>query len=431
MSDLGQLIPTEKELRDLLPGYVLGNLEADELLLVSEHLPKYPDLQEEVRLLENTVMQLAYDAPAVSVPAGSRERIISRAKVDAEQAQANGTAPLSASQSQSLRGDTGTMASMMTPRMSAMRPSPPKSGQVLKKSSWLDGLTEWWRNALGWKMYALATTTALALLALIFNQTQSELQRSLAQMTEIQALSEQFEEERELLVAEIDQLATEQAEQEIQFSQLRAEDSALIENLKSTLQTIDAANTELEESIDQLETVNAELTATNTQLVADNTQLETSNNQLVQTNAELEESADTLEVENAVLQQTIETLEQQSGAQERFWAVFPTIQRIATLDGATDQVSASGTLWESVDGAFLLLDGLAQLPDEQTYQLWLITDEEEAIDSGLLAISPDASGPIAVDLPLAVDDFAAVGISIEPAGGSESPTDVVLLGLRS
>lgn len=105
-------------------------------------------------------------------------------------------------------------------------------------------------------------------------------------------------------------------------------------------------------------------------------------------------------------------------------------ERVVPLPGTEAAPEARGTLYLSAAEGIIVLDGLDPLPASQTYELWLIPAEGAPLPAGLLAVA-SSSEPTWVDvtLPPAVTDFAAVGVSVEPAGGSTAPTGpIVLLG---
>ena len=67
-----------------------------------------------------------------------------------------------------------------------------------------------------------------------------------------------------------------------------------------------------------------------------------------------------------------------------------------------------------VDGA-----GVATLVDSETYQLWLVADD------GVVSVGtfrPDDDGRVAAGFVGADPDGRTLGVTIEPAGGSEAPT---------
>jgi anti-sigma-K factor RskA len=86
--------------------------------------------------------------------------------------------------------------------------------------------------------------------------------------------------------------------------------------------------------------------------------------------------------------------------------------------------------FEDIDGALVIdptqewavlqVKNLQILEPEKTYQLWLVRDEERR--SGLL-FRPDVTDPmLLIDLPEDFETFQAVGVTIEPEGGSPGPT---------
>jgi len=84
------------------------------------------------------------------------------------------------------------------------------------------------------------------------------------------------------------------------------------------------------------------------------------------------------------------------------------------VTGGTIKVTRSRSLNQAVVQA----KGLAQLPDDKTYQLWLQHDGE-MVTAGLLT---DASGATVV-LDGDPGTAQATAVSVEPAGGSPKPTN--------
>lgn len=68
--------------------------------------------------------------------------------------------------------------------------------------------------------------------------------------------------------------------------------------------------------------------------------------------------------------------------------------------------------------AVVIAAGFQPLPDDLTYQLWLV--EEASVSAGLLEVSAAGSGEQV--LAGGIGTAVALGISVEPAGGSEAPT---------
>ncbi|GMA29333.1 anti-sigma factor [Arenivirga flava] len=101
-------------------------------------------------------------------------------------------------------------------------------------------------------------------------------------------------------------------------------------------------------------------------------------------------------------------------------------QAFAALEGADDlqrveTTATDGTevtvLWsEDLASAAVESDGMPELDDDLVYQLWMIRDGG-AIPAGLM----DADEGFAV-MDGELHDGDVIGITVEPAGGSESPT---------
>ncbi len=106
-----------------------------------------------------------------------------------------------------------------------------------------------------------------------------------------------------------------------------------------------------------------------------------------------------------------------------------TYEDIAAILQAEDAV----TLTEEVDGARLqvvaspgsgagaiLANGMSEAPNGHSYQLWLITDDEQALPAGFLKVGEDGHGEYIMRGDM--EGVIAVGITVEPEGGSEQPT---------
>ncbi len=154
--------------------------------------------------------------------------------------------------------------------------------------------------------------------------------------------------------------------------------------------------------------------------------------QLSSTLAAVQTEVATLRTSNEALQQTNQVLLQEFQAQRLQLASLVNIDQVVTLAGNDIAPNAGGTLFVGTESLTLLVHGLQPLPAEQTYELWLIPDGRAPISSGLVRLTA-AEGPYLItDLPRNAETFAAVGLSIEPAGGSAQPTGpIVLLGTRT
>lgn len=92
-----------------------------------------------------------------------------------------------------------------------------------------------------------------------------------------------------------------------------------------------------------------------------------------------------------------------------------------SLTGAIDDLTV--TYSPSEDALVVQGDGLRVLDDSSTYQLWLVGDDG-ATSVGIFR--PDADGGVAERFPDADPTGFVLGVTEEPAGGSESPTLPIL-----
>ena len=91
--------------------------------------------------------------------------------------------------------------------------------------------------------------------------------------------------------------------------------------------------------------------------------------------------------------------------------------------------SATGFVLISADGddGAVVVDGLPPLGENQQYQLWLIRDGQRT--SGAVFSTDEKNyGGTRIRAPRPLTDYSAVGITIEPTGGSAYPTGAQVLG---
>ncbi|MBF4603785.1 anti-sigma factor domain-containing protein [Curtobacterium sp. VKM Ac-2884] len=94
--------------------------------------------------------------------------------------------------------------------------------------------------------------------------------------------------------------------------------------------------------------------------------------------------------------------------------------------GGTATVVWSGDLGKSA----VILDGVAQAPKGKTYELWYIGSENEGgtIKSAGL-VDGVADGVHSAVLKGSMSDGATIGMTVEPAGGSEQPTTTPIMAV--
>lgn len=99
------------------------------------------------------------------------------------------------------------------------------------------------------------------------------------------------------------------------------------------------------------------------------------------------------------------------------------IRSTASVDGASVTVVTSYAL----DQSAMLTEGLAGPPEGQDYQMWFVSADGTAVSAGL--IPREGTEVLLAGEP---GDAVAVGITLEPAGGSDQPTSepVVAIPLK-
>jgi anti-sigma-K factor RskA len=99
------------------------------------------------------------------------------------------------------------------------------------------------------------------------------------------------------------------------------------------------------------------------------------------------------------------------------------------LTGDSSARYAQGVVYRPVDSplALLCVYGMPALPADKTYQLWLIQDGRRD-SGGLFRVTPEGFGLMVIHPERPLSDYSAVGITVEPAGGSLGPTSPRVLG---
>jgi anti-sigma-K factor RskA len=111
-------------------------------------------------------------------------------------------------------------------------------------------------------------------------------------------------------------------------------------------------------------------------------------------------------------------------------AVAPGDMEAIPLAGSGIAPEASGYILVSSDGqrGAVVVDGLEPLAPEQEYQLWLIRDGQRT-SGATFVVGEDGYGWARIRAPESLFVFSAADVTVEPAGGSPSPSgDPVLAG---
>lgn len=104
-------------------------------------------------------------------------------------------------------------------------------------------------------------------------------------------------------------------------------------------------------------------------------------------------------------------------------------QRRFEVQPKDDFNTIAGALIVDESGKFgvLQLEGVTNLPEGQDFQMWFIIDGEDRISGGVFDSTSDQTVLHFVELPDNFDAFEAVGVTVEPDGGSPAPTGASVL----
>ncbi|MEM7336537.1 MAG: anti-sigma factor [Chloroflexota bacterium] len=148
---------------------------------------------------------------------------------------------------------------------------------------------------------------------------------------------------------------------------------------------------------------------------------------IVDLQTELDNQRTTIDTQLADLETQQIQLDDQQVALSIYTAVNA---QIVTIESTGLQPDATGRLTYDPDTRRAILDVIALANDPETvYQLWFIQGETP-ISAGVFDVDESGSEMFVVDTAVPLT-FDAIGISIEPPGGSEQPGDIVLLGTGS
>jgi len=101
----------------------------------------------------------------------------------------------------------------------------------------------------------------------------------------------------------------------------------------------------------------------------------------------------------------------------------PDVARIDLAGQAPVAPQASArAFWSRSRGMVFTASNLPALPPGRVYQLWVVTDRPAPISAGLL--TPDAQGSVneTFNTPSDIPQPVALAVTIEPAGGAQSPS---------
>jgi anti-sigma-K factor RskA len=94
-----------------------------------------------------------------------------------------------------------------------------------------------------------------------------------------------------------------------------------------------------------------------------------------------------------------------------------------TLPVSDTNVAGSMILNREKNSAILILSNLPELKVGETYQIWLIEPDDGRVNAGLIDVNREGDITIAsVNSSDSLQAYTGIGVTIEPAGGSDEPT---------
>ncbi len=135
-----------------------------------------------------------------------------------------------------------------------------------------------------------------------------------------------------------------------------------------------------------------------------------------------------LVVSNAYWMAQVKEIEERAAVQATAVVVLaeaPTVR----LQGDAVAPEARGALYYRPESRIAVLHvyELPRLPEGKVYQLWLIRDGERE-SGGLFEVDEEGEGTLLVVAPRPMKEYEAIGVTVEPAGGSPGPTSPRVIG---
>jgi len=201
--------------------------------------------------------------------------------------------------------------------------------------------------------------------------------------------------------------------------------------MEETVSALTAENNELIQRVDRLEIANQALQDEVDQLADANLTLTQANADLQDQYVALQAEQDELEEENSALVAENESLQAELLAALDQSNPFSSSDLYSvTLEGTEVQPEAQAQLVVDPDNqvALLVAIDMPQLPQGSVYQVLLIRGTEHET-AETFRVDTEGEGVLLVHSEQPIDSFDAVGVSIEPEGGSVQRTgDVVVIG---
>ena len=102
-----------------------------------------------------------------------------------------------------------------------------------------------------------------------------------------------------------------------------------------------------------------------------------------------------------------------------------------TLPVSDGNVAGSLIVNREKNSAILILSNLPELEKGETYQIWFIEPDDGRVSAGLFNVNRDRNITIASLAPSdSLHAYTGIGVTVEPAGGSDQPTGPKVFGVE-
>jgi anti-sigma-K factor RskA len=102
---------------------------------------------------------------------------------------------------------------------------------------------------------------------------------------------------------------------------------------------------------------------------------------------------------------------------------------LVPMTGSDAAPAAVGQLivYRDEDRAILLVSDLPTLAPDQEYQFWFVEPDRTHVKCALFEVDQHGQAVVRLTIPGPTDEFAGIGVTLEPAGGSTEPTGQVMM----
>jgi anti-sigma-K factor RskA len=102
-----------------------------------------------------------------------------------------------------------------------------------------------------------------------------------------------------------------------------------------------------------------------------------------------------------------------------------------TLPVSDGDVAGSLIVNSKKNSAIMILSNLPELQEGETYQMWFIEPDDGRVSAGLFEVNREGSITIAIlDSGISLQAYTGIGVTVEPAGGSDQPTGPKVFGVE-